>query len=590
MILLPKPEKEFINTKKKWKPEKSLEKELLNVHFGEKQFKYIKIKKTNLREQSYRLSAGKNFVVIYSGGKKGTWNALMTLRQIMRQKDTEGYLPEIEIEDSPAFPNRGVMLDISRNRVPSISVLKELIVLFSELKFNQLQLYTEHTFAYKGHEKVWSNASPYTGEEIEEIDSYCAGKGIELIPNQNSFGHMERWLRWPEYHNIAEAPEGYEDPWGVYREYSSTLDPSSPDSLNFLKDLYDQLLVHFKSRNFNIGGDETYDLGTGKSRELCEEKGKGKVYVDFLNKIIREVKKRDYTPQFWADIILNYPELLKELPKDVTVMNWGYEDDHPFREETKAIADAGFEFYVCPGTSSWNSIAGRWNNALENIRNAAEHGLENGASGLLITDWGDNGYKQQYVVSVPGWFAAAAAAWNGPEGIKENIEEALQVHFFKSPGESHASLLLKLGNIYLENPVKLHNMSFIMLPLIDHEYPYYREQYIEIKKAGMGKAAETAAAVQKEISETVTSTDSIWLNQLYFTSVLTEFAVDLSEAFYNSEDFSIENIPENKRIELSGRLKKIMDEFRRLWLSYCREGGLEESIESFKGLYELLSL
>ena len=513
----------------------------------------------------------------------------MSLRQILRQYETSGEkaLADLEIEDTPAFNERGVMLDISRTRIPTLDTLYRLIDLFSELKFNVLQLYTEHTFAYKGHETVWKDSSPYTGNDIEAIDRYCAERGMELIPNQNTIGHMERWLRHPEYHHLAEAPEGFEDPWGVFREYASTLSPVNPDSMVLLNDLFDQLLPHFQSRTFNIGGDEPYDLCEGKVRERCEEEGTGRVYLDFLNRIVAQVEKRGYKPQFWADIILNYPELLGEVPENAVVMNWGYEENHPFERETALLAESGREFQVCPGTSSWNAISGRWENARENIRIAAEQGMKNGASGLLITDWGDNGHKQQYVASLPGWFAAAAAAWKGKGENDENIRRGMQVHAFNTPGGREGALLLELADIYRENPVKLHNMSFLMLPLLDHGFPYLREEYPEIRRGGMGRSREIAESVRKALKG---SCEGFWQKQLCFTADLVLFSVYLAEAFYNAEDFSIEKLPAELRSSLGGQLEKIMSDYAKLWLEYCRPGGLDESLDGFSGLMELLKI
>ena len=95
------------------------------------------------------------------------------------------------------------MLDISRNRVPTMDWLKELIDALALLHYNELQLYTEHTFAYQEHATVWEKASPMTAEEIREIDAYCRARGIELVPNQNSFAHLERWLRHAPYKHLA---------------------------------------------------------------------------------------------------------------------------------------------------------------------------------------------------------------------------------------------------------------------------------------------------------------------------------------------------------------------------------------------------
>ena len=54
------------------------------------------------------------------------------------------------------------MLDISRDKVPTMPTLFALVDRLAEWKINQLQLYIEHTFAYRGHEEVWRNADPMT--------------------------------------------------------------------------------------------------------------------------------------------------------------------------------------------------------------------------------------------------------------------------------------------------------------------------------------------------------------------------------------------------------------------------------------------
>ena len=70
------------------------------------------------------------------------------------------------------------MLDVSRNRVPSQQSLRELVSVLAELRINQLQLYTEHTFAYRDHPGVWKDASPLTPEEIRELDHLCREQSI----------------------------------------------------------------------------------------------------------------------------------------------------------------------------------------------------------------------------------------------------------------------------------------------------------------------------------------------------------------------------------------------------------------------------
>ena len=105
------------------------------------------------------------------------------------------------------------------------------------LRFNELQLYAEHTFAYKEHSTVWNNASPMTAAEVCLIDDYCTGRGIELVANQNSFGHLERWLKHDRYRALAECPEGFIHPVSGKHKDPSPLHPNK-ESLDFIHSLY----------------------------------------------------------------------------------------------------------------------------------------------------------------------------------------------------------------------------------------------------------------------------------------------------------------------------------------------------------------
>ena len=222
---------------------------------------------------------------------------------------------------------------------------------------------------------MWRDASPLTAEEVRALDAHCAARGIELVPNQNSFGHMHRWLVHEPYRQLAEVPEGFEHPFGDRREPFS-LCPIDPGSLALLADLYDQLLPNFQQPQLNVGLDETFDLGQGRSAAAVAERGSERVYLDFLLQVHALVAARGHRMQFWGDIIIEQPELIPELPADAIALEWGYEADHPFAEHARRFAASGLEFYVCPGTSSWNSLAGRADNALRNLALAAVAGRE----------------------------------------------------------------------------------------------------------------------------------------------------------------------------------------------------------------------
>ncbi len=526
-------------------------------------------------EEAYLLEVDVRGIRIRSSSEKGRYYALQTLAQLSSAH--EGEIPCCRIEDAPLFPNRAVMLDISRGRVYKMDYLKSMIRRFARLKYNQLQLYMEHSFAYKGHETVWKNASPYTAEEIIEIDSYCRERGIELVPNQNSFGHMERWFRHPAYHHLAEAPGGFTDAWGVFRPESSVLWPDNPESLSFIRGLYDQLLPCFGSRQLNIGCDETYDLGKGRSREEAEKRGVEELYLDFLLKLYREAKGRGYTVLFWADILLNHPELVSRIPGDLIAVNWGYEGDWPFEKETAVLADAGRPFYVCTGTSSWNSLAGRWENALENIRNGALWAEKNGAAGYMVTDWGDNGHWQQPVCSWPGFLMAAQAAWGGAASMDRYDEDDWVIALESMVFENHdaALFLRKLASLYKENPVKLHNGSIFSYILSDPGYPYMRDRYRECRKAGTGRAGavlEECAGLLARIPD-----NTPFREELDATLMLCRTGLVFTEALFSTGSCLPEDLSDAMAHLLRDVLEKQLLRFRSSWALSSRPGGLSES-------------
>jgi hexosaminidase len=396
-----------------------------------------------LQSEFYTLTIDQRGVLIEFREAGGLRAGVATLRQIFREHGRR--LPCLKIRDWPDFPGRGVMLDISRGRVPKLKTLLELADHLADFKINELQLYTEHTFAYRKYKSVWQSWGALTAAEIRKLDARCRELGIDLVPNQNSFGHLRYFLEHPRLKKLAEVSAPYEDASGEFLRRPTTLAPNHPDTLPFLRGLYDELLPNFSSKFFNVGCDETWDLGRGQSKKLCEQFGKGRVYLDFLKKIHRKVSARGKRMMFWGDIILHHPTLIKELPRDLIALNWGYEANHPFDREAARFAKARIPFYVCPGTSTWMTLIGRHDNGLANLRTAAKIGKKFGAIGYLNTDWGDGGHPQPLAVSWPLFLAGAALSWNAKNFDESQLLPVLSRDVFYDPSQRLAKAAFALG-------------------------------------------------------------------------------------------------------------------------------------------------
>lgn len=394
------------------------------VSFGRQADVLIRLEDARPRhpgEYAMRIEAS-GAVRITARDRAGCLHAVATLAQLARQFGDR--LPLAIIHDHPSFAHRGVMLDVSRDRVPRMDHLRRVVEQLAELKFNHLQLYTEHTFAYPGHSDAWEGASPMTADEVRRLDDHCAAHAITLAANQNCFGHLASWLRLPRYRELAEIP-GLDDPWNFYaweRRGPFSLCPTDPRSADFIDGLLGDLLPHFgrraphdsHQRLCNINCDETFDVGQGRSRHAADRDSRANLYFDFLDKVAASVRARGFRPMFWADIALSHPDAIDRIPPDMVCLAWDYEPQARFGEWCRLLKGrAGRETWVCPGTSSWRSFTGRTTERRGNIDAAAREGVAGGAAGMLICDWGDIGHRQTWPISLHGIADAAQAAWTG---------------------------------------------------------------------------------------------------------------------------------------------------------------------------------
>lgn len=362
--------------------------------------------------ESYRLRVTADRVLISGGGAPGLYYGAQTLAQIIAQA-ARGAIPALRIDDRPDYAVRGVYHDVSRGKVPTRETLLELIRKLAHYKVNQLQLYLEHTFAFARHPDIWAGADPLTADDIRVLDEAAARHHIDLVPSLSTFGHFYTALVSPRKHHLNELPIDASQVafswWDRMGHY--TLDARREESLALVSEMIRELRPLFRSRLFNLCCDETFDLGRGRNAAEAARRGTGRLYLDFLKKLIAVVRSCDAIPMFWGDIVGNHPELVRELPRKVIALDWDYSAD---LHDTKSrlFRRARVPFYVCPGVTGWDRWINDLDTATTNILAFARRGRRDGAQGLLNTDWGDRGHINALGNSAHGMLLGAAAAWN----------------------------------------------------------------------------------------------------------------------------------------------------------------------------------
>ena len=529
----------------------------------------------SLPAQGYELRIDADGVQLRGGDDAGLFYGRATLDQLARLHDDR--LPVGTVRDWPDFPVRGVMLDISRDKVPTMHTLETLIDRLASWKVNQVQLYFEHTFAYRDHEEVWGRASPLTAEEVTRLDEFCRARHVELVPNQNCLGHMGRWLAHERYRQMAIAPDGWPDARG-HLHAPTTIDPAKPASLALVRDLLAELLACFSSGRVQVGLDEPWELPLP---ERLDD------YVGWVHTLrgVPELNGREML--IWGDILANHPKARAQLPDGVTVCEWGYEDWHPFGDRMAALTDAGVPHLVCPGTSSWLSILGRVTNMTGNCRVAADAGLANGSRGFLTTDWGDMGHLQYLPVSEPGFVYAAAVSWCLDANADLDLAAALDVHAFDDHTGELGGALLALGDAHRDIAPQFPNVSVLVLHL------YYPQLQLD-RGVSAGMTIEDLQGVEERLATAIAQLrrarprrpdGDLVKDELRTAAELVALLCRDARARLDQDGW-LSSVPARKRAELAADLAPLMEHHRELWLARNRPGGLDDSVAWLDHLHE----
>lgn len=388
----------------------------------------------SLSAEGYVLLVTPNAVVVAGKTAAGTFYGLQTLKQLVRGTGERVFISGVRIVDWPTMRWRAVSDDISRGPVPTVDYIKRQIRTEAYFKLNMHSFYMEHTFASESHPLIGPAGGSLTPAEIRELVAYARRYHVELVPEQQTFGHLHKALRLQKYADLAEIPHG------------DVLSPQQEGSYKLVADWYRELNELFPSQFFHIGADETFELGEGQSREAARTRGVGAVYFEHLDRVRQVLKPYNRRLMFWGDIALHHPELIGNVPKDMIAMNWQYGARDDFNSVIKPFKDAGLDQFVCPGASNWNQVFPNLENATKNIVNFVRDGQKAGAIGMMNTTWDDDGETLFEVAWYPIVLGAAASWQEGAVEI-DKFDRDFDWAFFANDGDQFVKATRDLGRV-----------------------------------------------------------------------------------------------------------------------------------------------
>jgi len=387
-------------------------------------------------DQSYTLTVTPEAITIEAGTPRAAYYAAQTLSQLVKHGTS---IPALTIRDWPAIPNRLVMIATDQGgfQVIDVDYWKRLIRELSALKVSAIMPYFDAgTFKYRKHPYLGNKGDDgFTVEKAKLLSEYAAQRFVELIPQQNSLGHLGGALGHKELQHL--------------RDGGGTINMVLPETLTFLGELYDDLVEGFPhAAAVHVGGDE-FGSGFGHHPAVAariKEIGGPAVYAQFMMKLREMLKQRNRGMMIWWHEQGFTIQAADALAKDIAVFDWHYgpQKDYPSLDRLTA---AGFtKPWATPAVTRFYNGSDDWSRTFLNIGGFARAGAERNVPGICTCTWvhGMWGGRNMFELNLYGLVYSAESSWNPAREITvAEFARSYAEHWFGIRGEDAVDLVMQ---------------------------------------------------------------------------------------------------------------------------------------------------
>ncbi|CAG9823502.1 unnamed protein product [Phaedon cochleariae] len=294
----------------------------------------------------------------------GARHALETLSQLIWSDSSLNSLRiyhDIFIEDAPAFPHRGVMVDTARNFFP-VERLLRVIEGMAASKLNVFHLHLTDAVSFPvvlpnnpqfAQYGAYQPDMVYTVDDIKGLIEFARIRGIRTILEIDAPSHLNEGWNYPTENKEKLVICGEED------VFNGHLNPDNKQALDVLQSIYQDLLaLGTDNETFHVGGDEVNMTCYGQTKSAVGFNSTNDFWVDFANNIFKTVITANHNRPpnnlvIWSSPLTDYYIQSLKYPKDIVVQYWFGSLEPILRNGNKVIFSTVGKWYLDCGFGPW---------------------------------------------------------------------------------------------------------------------------------------------------------------------------------------------------------------------------------------------
>lgn len=476
----------------------------------------------------------------------------------------------LEFRMEHVFEKNGLMLDLSRNAVAHIDMLKQFIREMAFMGHSWFMLYMEDVYEVEGAPYFGALRGRYSIQDLQEVDRYAQLFGVQLVPCIQTLAHMDQYFMWEtiEY---------------KYKDIDNIFNVGNAEVRTLLTRMIASLRKAFSSDIIHIGMDEAHNLGRGRYLDENGLKKRGDIMQDHLAFMKTLCTTYGFKPIVWDDMFFgrysnNKEDVEPVIPNQVGLMYWDYYSGlaKHYQNHLQVCRTLTEKPMFAGGAWRWTGYIPHHKKTLETTLAAIEACRKERVKEVIVTSWGDDGSEAPLYTCMFGLVLYAYLDCHA-EYREEEFAQYLKLYtgmgFNEWMRQGEPDLFEgTTGNNYDITPSKY----LLYQDPLGSKFLYYIRTlttdmdavYAKLEQAFTEDAAHTDNPLQRSIAQFY----ALMMKTLYYKWRL---PLDIWEAYKKTDKKALQALVENKLKPLKAALTETAKARRQVWTEECRAFGSE---------------